>query len=176
MANFDLTGLALSMVCPTNQLITLIGADVHLHGPVPLTGVTPDGEVIVPEDELVPALLPVDLGAGVLLDPLSALLAGGDSSIHPAFLINGIQHDKIAIGKFQAKTHSNRAYSLPGITPCGRPGACGHPAGCAVVVLHGGNSDAVGGDYYQPERQQSLRCLFCYHRCGAFGVYTVVSF
>ena len=86
MANFDLTGLALSMVCPTNKLIT--------------------------DDRGLPGVY-VERAA----QPLSALLAGGDSSIHPAFLINGIQHDKIAIGKFQAKTHSNRAYSLPGEDP-----------------------------------------------------------
>ena len=86
MANFDLTGLALSMVCPTNKLIT--------------------------DDRGLPGVY-VERAA----QPLSALLAGGDSSIHPAFLINGIQHDRIAIGKFQAKTHSNRAYSLPGEDP-----------------------------------------------------------
>lgn len=86
MANFDLTGLALSMVCPTNKLIT--------------------------DDRGLPGIY-VERAA----QQVSALLAGGDSSIHPAFLINGIQHDKIAIGKFQAKTHSNRAYSLPGEDP-----------------------------------------------------------
>lgn len=86
MANFDLTGLALSMVCPTNKLIT--------------------------DDKGLPGVY-VERAA----QPLSALLDGGDSSIHPAFLINGIQKDRISIGKFQAKTHNNRAYSLPGEDP-----------------------------------------------------------
>ena len=49
--------------------------------------------------------------------PLSALLSKGDSSIHPAFLINGIQHNSLFFGKFQAKAHGNRAYSLPGEDP-----------------------------------------------------------
>lgn len=58
---------------------------------------------------------------GVYVDraaqPLSALLTGGDSSIHPAFSVNGVQKDRISIGKFQAMAHGNRAYSLPGEDP-----------------------------------------------------------
>ncbi len=86
MDNFDLTGLALKMVCPTNKLIT--------------------------DDKGIPGVY-VERPAMAL----SELLTGGDSSIHPAFLINGIQKDSICIGKFQAKTHGNRAYSLPGEDP-----------------------------------------------------------
>lgn len=86
MANFDLTGLALKMVCPTNKLIT--------------------------DDKGLPGVY-VERAA----QPMSALLAGGDSSIHPAFLINGLQRDSICFGKFQAKAHANRAYSLPGEDP-----------------------------------------------------------
>ncbi len=86
MANFDLTGLALKMVCPTNKLIA--------------------------DDKGLPGVY-VERAA----QPLSALLTGGDSSIHPAFLLNGIQKDSISFGKFQAKAHANRAYSLPGEDP-----------------------------------------------------------
>ena len=86
MANFDLTGLALSMVCPTNKLIT--------------------------DDKGLPSVY-VERAA----QPLSALLANGDSSIHPAFLVNGLQKNSVCIGKFQGKTHGSRAYSLPGEDP-----------------------------------------------------------
>ena len=86
MVNFDLTGLALSMVCPSNKLIT--------------------------DDKGLPGVY-VERAA----QPLSALLTGGDSSIHPAFLVNGVQKDRIAIGKFQAVTHGGRGYSLPGEDP-----------------------------------------------------------
>lgn len=86
MANFDLTGLALKMVCPTNKLII--------------------------DDKGLPGVY-VERAA----QPMSALLTGGDSSIHPAFLINGLQKNSIFFGKFQAKAHANRAYSLPGEDP-----------------------------------------------------------
>ena len=86
MANFDLTGLALSMVCPTNKLIT--------------------------DDKGLPGVY-VERAA----QSFSALIAGGDGSVHPAFLVNGIQRDRVSIGKFQAVTHGGRAYSLSGEDP-----------------------------------------------------------
>lgn len=49
--------------------------------------------------------------------PLSALLTGGDSSIHPAFLVNGQQRDYFLCGKFQGVANNNRIYSLPGEEP-----------------------------------------------------------
>lgn len=48
---------------------------------------------------------------------LSALLTNGDSSIHPAFLVNSVEISKLLIGKFQGKAHNNRIYSLPGEDP-----------------------------------------------------------
>lgn len=48
---------------------------------------------------------------------LSALLANGDSSIHPAFLVNSVEISKLLIGKFQGKSHGNCIYSLPGEDP-----------------------------------------------------------
>ena len=86
MANFDLTGLALSMVCPTNKLIM--------------------------DDKGLPGVY-VERKA----QPLNALLVNGDNSIHPAFLYNGIQKDSLFFGKFLAKVHASRAYSLPGEDP-----------------------------------------------------------
>lgn len=48
---------------------------------------------------------------------LSALLTNGDSSIHPAFLVNSVEISKLLIGKFQGKAHNNCIYSLPGEDP-----------------------------------------------------------
>ena len=86
MANFDLSGLALKMVCPTNTLLT--------------------------DDKGLP-------GVYVQRAPqlLNALLADGDSSVHPAFIVNSVQINRLLIGKFQAKVHQNRLYSLPGEDP-----------------------------------------------------------
>ena len=86
MADFDLTSLALSMVCPTNKLIM--------------------------DDKGLPGVY-----VERIAQPLNALLTNGDNSIHPAFLYNGIQKDSLFFGKFQAKAHASRAYSLPGEDP-----------------------------------------------------------
>ena len=48
---------------------------------------------------------------------LNALLTNGDSSVHPAFLYNGVQKDTLYFGKYMACVNLNRAYSLPGVTP-----------------------------------------------------------
>lgn len=48
---------------------------------------------------------------------LSELLTNGDSSAHPAFLVNSVEIEKLLIGKFQGKAHGNRIYSLPGEDP-----------------------------------------------------------
>ena len=48
---------------------------------------------------------------------LNALLTNGDSSVHPAFLYNGVQKDTLYFGKYQACVNLNRAYSLPGVDP-----------------------------------------------------------
>ncbi|MBR0282296.1 MAG: SUMF1/EgtB/PvdO family nonheme iron enzyme [Oscillibacter sp.] len=46
---------------------------------------------------------------------LNALLTNGDSSVHPAFLYNGVQKDTLYFGKYPACVNLNRAYSLPGV-------------------------------------------------------------
>lgn len=86
MADFDLTRLAVKMVCPTNEVIT--------------------------DDKGMP-------GVYVQRNPrtLAELVTGGDSSVHPAFLVGGQQVTKLMIGKFQGKSHNNRIYSLPGEDP-----------------------------------------------------------
>lgn len=86
MANFDLSGLALSMVCPTNKLIS--------------------------DDQNMPSCY-VQLG----VQKLSALLANGDDSVHPAFRCMGVEQPSLYVGKFQGMVHNNRIYSLPGEDP-----------------------------------------------------------
>lgn len=48
---------------------------------------------------------------------LSELLADGDSSAHPAFLVNGEEITNVYIGKYQGKVENSRMYSLPGVDP-----------------------------------------------------------
>lgn len=48
---------------------------------------------------------------------LSELLTNGDSGVHPAFLVNSVEINKLLFGKFQGKAHGNRIYSLPGEDP-----------------------------------------------------------
>jgi len=86
MADFDLTRLAVKMVCPSNEVVT--------------------------DDKGMP-------GIYVQRNPrtLAELVTGGDSSVHPAFLVGGQQVTKLMFGKFQGKSHNNRIYSLPGEDP-----------------------------------------------------------
>lgn len=48
---------------------------------------------------------------------ISDVIAGGSDSVHPAFLVNGVEVPEIYISKFQNKIHNGRAYSLPGEDP-----------------------------------------------------------
>lgn len=89
MANFGLSDFALRSVCPTNCLILDTAADGNA-----LPGVY----VQIPSMKL------------------NELLANGDGSVHPAFLVNGVER-KLKIGKFQGVAHNNRIYSLPGEDP-----------------------------------------------------------
>ena len=89
MLTLGVPDLALRALCPTNRLIL---------------DTTADGAALPGAYVQIPA------------QPLSELLADGDASIHPAFLINGVQKD-IYIGKYQGVAHNNRIYSLPGETP-----------------------------------------------------------
>lgn len=48
---------------------------------------------------------------------LSALLVNGDSTVHPAFRIGGVEKDSLFFGKYEGSAHNNRIYSLPGVDP-----------------------------------------------------------
>ena len=81
MPNFDLSGIALSMVCPTNKLITddkgLPGAYVYR-----------------------PKKMLSELISG-----------GSASIVHPAFMVCDVQQEGIYFGKYQGMIHNNRIYS-----------------------------------------------------------------
>lgn len=90
MANYGLAEIALRAVCPTNRLIRDNAGD----------GIEIPGAY-------------VEIGA----QALNTLLTNGDGSIHPAFLINGVQKNSVFIGKFQGVANGSRIYALPGETP-----------------------------------------------------------
>ena len=71
-----------------------------------LSSVCPTNKVIV-DDKGDPSVM-VERPAQML----NALLTNGDSTVHPAFLVNGVQRKKLAFGKFQSIVHNSRAYSL----------------------------------------------------------------
>lgn len=86
MANFDVSGLALAAVCPSNKMIT--------------------------DDVGMPSFY-VQVGA----QKLSALLTGGDDTVHPAFRVSGVEQPSLYIGKYQGVQDGSRIYSLPGVDP-----------------------------------------------------------
>lgn len=45
------------------------------------------------------------------------LIAGGSDSVHPAFIVDGVEVDGIWISKYQNIVNNGRAYSLPGVDP-----------------------------------------------------------
>lgn len=44
---------------------------------------------------------------------ISDVIAGGSNSVHPAFIVNGVEQDEIFISKYQNIVKDGRAYSLP---------------------------------------------------------------
>lgn len=86
-ANYDLTALAVKMVCPNNEII----AD-KVNG-------YPSIYVKIPKCKM------------------SDLITGGSSNTHPAFIVNGQEVDAIYIGKYQAFNRDGILYSLPGVDP-----------------------------------------------------------
>lgn len=86
-ANYDLTALAVKMVCPNNEII----AD-KVNG-------YPGIYVKIPKCKM------------------SDLITGGSSNTHPAFIVNGQEVDAIYIGKYQAFNRDGILYSLPGVDP-----------------------------------------------------------
>jgi hypothetical protein len=86
-ANFDLTALAVKMVCPNNEII----AD-KVNG-------YPSIFVKIPKCKM------------------SDVIAGGSNNVNPAFIVNGQEVDAVYIGKYQAFTNGGINYSLPGVDP-----------------------------------------------------------
>ncbi|MEG1560128.1 MAG: SUMF1/EgtB/PvdO family nonheme iron enzyme [Clostridia bacterium] len=48
---------------------------------------------------------------------ISDVIAGGSNSVHPAFIVNGVEKAGIYISKYQNKVVNERAYSLPAEDP-----------------------------------------------------------
>ena len=48
---------------------------------------------------------------------ISDVIAGGSDSVHPAFIVDGVEKDGIYISKYQNVVYDGRAYSLPGEDP-----------------------------------------------------------
>ena len=44
---------------------------------------------------------------------ISDVIQGGSNSVHPAFIVNGVEKDEIFISKYQNIVVNDRAYSLP---------------------------------------------------------------
>jgi len=87
MGNYDLTALAVSMICPNN----VVKFD--------------DGNGY-------PSLF-VKIPKCTMAD----LISGGSSNVHPAFKVNGTEIDAVYIGKYETKVVDGKAYSLPGVDP-----------------------------------------------------------
>lgn len=76
-----------------------------------LAAVCPSNKIIT-DDKGMPSIY-VQVGA----QNLSALLTGGDDTIHPAFRVSGVEQPSLYIGKYQGIADANRIYSLPGVDP-----------------------------------------------------------
>lgn len=48
---------------------------------------------------------------------MSDVITGGSNSVHPAFIVDGVEKNGIYISKYQNKVYDVRAYSLPGEDP-----------------------------------------------------------
>ena len=44
---------------------------------------------------------------------ISDVITGGADSVHPAFIVNGVEVEEIYISKYQNVVNNSRAYSLP---------------------------------------------------------------
>jgi len=86
-ANYDLTALAVKMVCPNNEIIAdKVNGYPSIYAKIPKC-------------------------------KMSDLITGGSSNTHPAFIVNGQEVDAIYIGKYQAYNRDGILYSLPGVDP-----------------------------------------------------------
>ena len=76
-----------------------------------IAAVYPNNKMIT-DDKGMPGVY-VQVGA----QKLSALMTGGDDSVHPAFRVSGVEQPSLFIGKYQGIANANRIYSLPGVDP-----------------------------------------------------------
>lgn len=53
---------------------------------------------------------------------LCDVLSTADTSVHPAFRVNGVEIDGFWVGKYQTSHYNGRAYSLPGENPANTAG------------------------------------------------------
>lgn len=53
---------------------------------------------------------------------LCDVLSTADTSVHPAFRVNGVEIDGFWVGKYQTSRYNGRAYSLPGENPANTAG------------------------------------------------------
>ena len=86
MANFDLTNLAVKMICPNN--------------------------VVEIDDTGLPSVL-----VYIPAFKNSDVLTGGNDSVHPAFIVNGVQISGFYYSKYQNCQNGGVAYSLPAEDP-----------------------------------------------------------
>lgn len=70
---------------------------------------------------------------------LCDVLSTADTSIHPAFRVNGVEIDGFYVGKYQTHHYNGRAYSLPGEEPS-------HTAGLDTFVAY---NRAKGSNFHE---------------------------
>ena len=76
-----------------------------------LAAVCPGNKMIL-DDKGMPGFY-VQIGS----QKLSALITGGDDTVHPAFRISGVEYPTVSIGKYIGVEDNGRIYSLPGVDP-----------------------------------------------------------
>ena len=76
-----------------------------------LKAICPGNEIIL-DDKGLPSVM-----VRIPKFKISDVIDGGSDSVHPAFIVNGVEVPEIYISKFQNVIHNGRAYSLPGEDP-----------------------------------------------------------
>ena len=104
---------------------------------------------------------------------LCDVLSTADTSVHPAFRVNGVEIDGFWVGKYQTSHYNGRAYSLPGENPANTAGldtfvsynrAKGgkfHEITCAewaaiALWCHKAGKEPYGNNNYRKDTRESL--------------------
>lgn len=87
---------------------------------------------------------------------LCDVLSTSDSSIHPAFRVNGQEIDGFYFGKFETKHYNGRAYSLPGEDPA-------NSAGMDTFVSY---ARAKGGNFHEVTAAEWAAVALWCHKNG----------